>query len=182
MYRFRTQVFRNRLGWAVPMVSGIEFDSFDMLETHYLIIHHDSGRVTGCWRMLPTLGPYMLKVTFPELLHGHAAPESECIWELSRFAIDAEGPQGFGASWITINAMRELVRFAERMGIRHFVTVTTTAIERLMRLTSISMRRFGPPIRIGIENAVALHIDIDEQTRLALSNLSSSELCKPRPL
>lgn len=67
-----------------------------------------------------------------------------------------------------MNAMREMVAFADRMGIRHYVTVTTTAIERLMKRTGIAITRFGPSLRIGVENAVALGIDLGPQTHAAL--------------
>ena len=110
----------------------------------------------------------MLKDTFPQLLHGQTVPESEDIWELSRFAIETDGPQGFGFAGLALEAMREIVIFGDQMGIRHYVTVTTTAIERLLRKTGITITRFGPPVRIGVENAVALDIDIGEPTHRAL--------------
>lgn len=168
MHRLRTRMFRDRMGWDVPVLSGMEIDGYDALDPYYLIIGGNDSEVAGCWRLLPTVGPNMLKDTFPQLLHGQKPPESEEIWELSRFAIEADGPQGFGASEMTVNAMREMVIFADRMEIRHYVTVTTTAIERLMRRTGISMKRFGPPMRIGVENAVALSIDLGVQTHDAL--------------
>ena len=110
----------------------------------------------------------MLKDTFPQLLHGHPVPQSDEVWELSRFAIETDGPQGFGFAGLALEAMREIVTFGDRMGIRHYVTVTTTPIERLLRKTGIAITRFGPPIRIGVENAVALNIDIGVQTHVAL--------------
>lgn len=55
------------------------------------------------------------------------------------------------------------------MGITHYVAVTTTAIERLLRRAGVVTTRFGPPIRIGVENAVALYVDI-EKTHAALFN------------
>ena len=110
----------------------------------------------------------MLKDTFPELLHGAPVPESPNVWELSRFAIEADGPQGFGFAGMALDAMREIVSFGDRMGVTHYVTVTTTAIERLLRKTGISITRYGPPMQIGVERAVALEIDIGERTHRAL--------------
>lgn len=170
MHRLRTRMFRDRMGWDVPVLSGMEIDGFDAIDPYYLIIGDGGNGVAGCWRLLPTTGPNMLKDTFPQLLHGQAAPEADEIWELSRFAIEADGPQGFGVSEMTINAMREMVSFADQMGIRHYVTVTTTAIERLMRRTGIAITRFGPPLQIGVEKAVALSIDLGPQTHAALFN------------
>jgi acyl homoserine lactone synthase len=168
MHRLRTRVFKDRMGWEVPILSGMEIDGYDALDPHYMVIWGEGSKVRGCWRLLPTEGPYMLKDTFPELLHGHIAPESATVWELSRFAIETEGPQGFGFAGLALEAMRAIVTFAETHSIDQYVTVTTTAIERLLRKTGVSVTRFGPPIRIGIENAVALNIDIGEQTHMAL--------------
>lgn len=58
--------------------------------------------------------------------------------------------------------------FKDRMGITNYVAVTTIAIERLLRKTGIAITRYGPPIQIGVERAVALNIDIGEQTHQAL--------------
>jgi acyl homoserine lactone synthase len=168
MHRLRTRVFKDRMGWEVPILSGMEIDGYDAIDPYYMVIRGAGNVVCGCWRMLPTEGPYMLKDTFPELLHGAPVPEAANIWELSRFAIETDGPQGFGFAGLAIDAMREIVRFGDAMGITNYVTVTTVAIERLLRRTGIAITRYGPSIRIGVENAVALDIDIGEQTHFAL--------------
>jgi acyl homoserine lactone synthase len=168
MHRLRAKVFKDQMGWNVPILSGMEIDGYDALDPHYMIIRDSSKVIRGCWRALPTDGPYMLKDTFPELLYGQSAPEDPKVWELSRFAIEAEGPQGFGFSGISLDALREIVTFGMRMGITRYITVTTTSIERLVRRTGVSIKRFGPPIRIGVENAVALDFELDEKTHEAL--------------
>lgn len=164
MHALRAKVFKDRMGWEIPIISGMEIDGYDALDPYYLMVKDDQFGLRGCWRAMPTEGPYMLKDTFPELLHGHTAPQNARTWELSRFAIDTEGPQGFGFSELTMDVTREIVNFGDRMGIDHFVTVTTTSIERLMRRAGFAVTRFGPPIRIGVENAVALDFDIGRQT------------------
>jgi len=164
----RAKVFRDRMGWEVPVLAGMEIDGYDALEPHYMVIRDDLNKVCGCWRMMPTLGPYMLKDTFPELLHGAAAPEEEQVWELSRFAIETEGDSRFGFAERAIAAMRGIVTFADEQGIRKYVTVTTTAIERLLRHTGVETTRMGPPLQIGVERAVALEIHLGEKTRTAL--------------
>lgn len=168
MHRLRARIFRERMGWEVSLLGGMEIDGYDALDPSYMVISEGDAVVRGCWRMLPTRGPYMLKDTFPQLLHGHVAPEADDIWELSRFAIETEGPQGFGFAGLALEAMKEIVTFGDKMGIKHYVTVTTTAIERLLRRAGIAITRYGPPIRIGVENAIALDIDIGEQTHRAL--------------
>jgi acyl homoserine lactone synthase len=168
MYRLRAQVFGERMGWEVAILSGMEIDGYDALSPHYMLVHDEQERLCGCWRLMPTTSPYMLRGTFPQLLHGRQAPVSPHVWELSRFAIVSPEKCGYGFATLALDAMREVVKFADRMAITSYVTVTTTAVERLLRKAGIEMRRFGPPMRIGIENAVALTIELGDVTRQAL--------------
>jgi acyl homoserine lactone synthase len=164
----RAKVFRDRMGWEVPVLDGMEIDGYDALEPHYMVIRDEQNKVCGCWRMLPTEGPYMLKDTFPELLHGAQAPENERVWELSRFAIETEGDSNFGFAERAMVAMRGIVNFADENDIEKYVTVTTTAVERLLRHAGVDITRMGPPLRIGVEKAVALEIHLGDKTRTAL--------------
>jgi acyl homoserine lactone synthase len=168
MYRLRAQVFGERMGWKVAVSAGMEIDDYDAQSPYYMLVRDGFGTVCGCWRLLPTQGPYMLRDTFPELLHGGDAPASPRIWELSRFAIVSSERKGYGFGEMALDAMRSVVAFADRIGITSYVTVTTTAVERLLARARIDMRRFGPPIRIGSVNAVALTIALGEQTHEAL--------------
>jgi acyl homoserine lactone synthase len=165
----RAKVFKERLGWDIPVLAGMEIDGYDALEPHYMVIRNEKNMVCGCWRMMPTDGPYMLKDTFPELLNGAAAPEHGRIWELSRFAIETEGDSNFGFAERAMEAMRGIVAFADEHGIDKYVTVTTIAVERLLRHAGVEITRMGPPLRIGVERAIALEIHLGTQTRQALS-------------
>jgi acyl homoserine lactone synthase len=164
----RAKVFRDRMGWDIPVLAGMEIDGYDALEPHYMVIRNKEHQICGCWRMMPTSGPYMLKDTFPELLNGAVAPEHERIWELSRFAIETEGDSTFGFAERAMDAMRGIVNFADDHGIDKYVTVTSTAVERLLRHAGVEIARMGPPLRIGVERAIALEIHLGQQTRRAL--------------
>ena len=161
MHKLRAKVFSGRMGWDVPLMSGMEIDGYDAIDPFYMMMREPGGMLRGCWRLLPTQGPYMLKDTFPQLLHGTAAPCDELIWELSRFAIETGGEQGFGFSHIAMHSIEEIISHGHRAGIQQYVTVTTTAIERMLRRAGVVIRRFGPPIQIGVENAIALYVDIE---------------------
>lgn len=161
MHKLRAKVFKDRLGWEVPILSGMEIDGYDALEPLYMMIREPGGgALRGCWRLLPTEGPYMLKDSFSELLHGQEAPQDARIWELSRFAIETEGNGCFGFSEITMESISEVIAYGYNAGIEQYVTVTTTAIERMLRRAGVVTRRFGDPLKIGIETAVALYIDV----------------------
>lgn len=168
MYRLRARVFRDRMGWDIPTIAGMEVDGYDALGPHYMLIQDPSGRVRGCWRMMPTEGPNMLRDTFPQLLQGQSAPTGHHIWELSRFAIESDNEQAFGFAELTTQAIRSAISFADRMGIARYVTVTTTPIERMLRRTGMEVTRLGSPQRIGVENAVALDIAMSRQTHIAM--------------
>lgn len=169
MYRLRARVFQGRLGWEIPTIAGMEIDGYDALGPYYMLIQDEDGRLRGCWRLMPTEGPNMLKDTFPQLLHGAQAPGGRHIWELSRWAIETRGEeQSFGFTDMTIRAIQEVMRFAQRMGITRYVTVTTTPIERMLRRAGLDISRLGAPLQIGVERAVALDVAVSAKTLTSL--------------
>ncbi len=95
MHRLRHRVFKLRLAWDVQTSGDMEIDEFDALHPIYLTQVSENGRVQGSVRLLPSLGPTMLRDTFPVLLEDQSAPSTPLIWESSRSAIDvaADAPQ-----------------------------------------------------------------------------------------
>lgn len=178
MFRLRYDTFRVRLGWDVKTTpDGLEIDEYDALDpARYIVAHAADGAVDACWRLLPTQGPNMLRDVFPELLHGQEAPCAADCWELSRFAIatgrlpaseDAGNPQlGFGQ--LSLGLMSAAARFAAEHGIARYVTVTTAAIERMLKKQGLNVHRLGPPIRVGQVLTVACFIEVDAITLAAL--------------
>ena len=83
MYCLRHRVFKERLGWNVTSVEGREQDKYDDLRPVYLLCRNELDEVEGCWRLMPTAGPYLLKDVFGELLYGHPAPQDPETWEIS---------------------------------------------------------------------------------------------------
>lgn len=179
MFRLRYEVFQEKLGWDVRSVDGMERDQFDDIgDVVYIMGLGAAGGVDACWRLLPTIGPYMLKDTFPELLHGQPAPHGDHIWELSRFAVatarTATDNAAFGP--ISMALMLESARFAIEHGISRYVTVTTPPMERMLRQLGLHVHRMGPSLRIGVATAVALVIEVDQQTLSAVGFRSSLPL------
>ena len=167
MLRFRHRVFRERLNWEVQSTDDMEFDIFDTLNPYYMIAQH-AGEIIGCWRLLPTTGPYMLKNTFPQLLNGQPAPEHESIWEVSRFAMATPGNSKNEQAifnHLTLEMFRRSVLFAKQFNIKHFVSVNSMAFEKVMNRSGVISRRFenSSPQRIGKVRTVACWIDINEQ-------------------
>ena len=171
MFRLRYEVFAERLGWDVKVQDGMERDHYDdIAQIAFVLAKSPQGSVDACWRILPTMGPYMLKDTFPELLHGKQAPMSDDCWELSRFAVatnrTATGNAAFGP--ISKALMAASAVFARERGINRYVTVTTPIMERMLKHQGLHIHRIGPPVRMGVSAAVACMIEVDDITLKAV--------------
>ena len=171
MFKLRYSVFHERLGWDVQTVDGLERDAFDDLpQVSYVLAKHPDGAIDACWRLLPTTGPYMLKDTFPELLHGQPAPVRPDCWELSRFAVatDRVGTSNASFGPMSMALMRQSAEFALAHHIVRYVTVTTPVMERMLRQQGLHIHRVGPALRIGVASAVAVVIEVDDITLAAI--------------
>ncbi len=179
MYRLRSAAFAERLGWDVTSVRGRECDRFDDLDPTYMVARDRlrPNLALGCWRLLPTTGSYMLRDVFPQLLDDHAVPDDPRVWEISRYAVtpDAKGARpGFGFGDISLALWRRLYSFSQDAGIDAFVAVTTVAVERLVARLGLTIERFGPARRIGIEQSVAFRLSMDARARAVLGTAPAS--------
>jgi len=175
MFRLRHSVFNGRLGWAVRSENEREHDWFDLMGPYYLVASDPlaSTRVIGCWRLLPTLGPNMLRDIFPQLLDGAPAPASERTWEISRFAIDKDyAGASCGFSELPADMLRAMLNFAARRGFESIVGVTSVAIERMLVSLGFKVERLGRPQRIGNVNSLAFRLPIDKETQAAVCGSS----------
>ena len=173
MHALRDTVFHKRLGWDVQSRDGLEIDDYDAMDPVYMLAHASGPQVDGCWRLLPTTGPYMLRDTFPQLLCGEEAPCDPRIWELSRFAVapvSASDRRQVNFSLLTFEMMQRVVDHAFANGIDSYVTVTSASLERMLVRAGIPLRRFGNGrlTRVGKVQAVACWISIDEECREAV--------------
>ena len=171
MHRLRYRVFKLRLDWDVEVSDDQERDRFDDLHPIYVLQRDLDGRVTGCARLLPTLGPSMLHDVFPALLHGEPMRSSPAIWESSRFAVDApeNAPKAAGGiATGTYELFAGLVEFGLARELREIVTVTDARLERILRRASWPLRRIGPAVQIGNTLAVAGFLEV---SRAALQRL-----------
>lgn len=184
MFKLRNVIFKERLGWDVESRGGREVDHFDELDPVYMVSQTQRDAVEGCWRLLPTTGPYMLKDVFPQLLRGEAAPDADAIWELSRFAVSpssAEDRRQVNFSPVTFEMMREVVTYGMSCGIQQYVAATSVSLERMLRRIGIPMRRFGDgkAVRIGKVLSVAIWIDVNQECLAAVSP-SKEEAGRPQ--
>lgn len=158
MGRLRHDVFKNRLGWDVHSVQGIEFDQFDIPDAIYGAVSDDGGEMEGCFRLLPTEGTYMLRDVFPQLLHGATPPVGRDVWESSRFAVLPSGWRHNAKSaliMITARLLMLQLAYCLERGVSLVVSVTDIRFEKMLRAAGLACERFGPPLTVGNTTAVA---------------------------
>lgn len=171
MHRLRYRVFKERLGWDVQVCGGMEIDEFDSLHPAYLLHRGSDDRLQGCVRLLPSLGPNMLRDTFPVLLSGRPAPASPVIWESSRFALDAAPNSAKavgGLTRATYELFAGMIEFGLSRRLTDIVTVTDVRMERILRRAGWPLVRIGAPTMLDATLAVAgyLKISVDSLARV----------------
>ncbi|MBX4899588.1 MULTISPECIES: acyl-homoserine-lactone synthase [Rhizobium] len=157
-HQLRARVFSDRLGWEVDVTAGCESDSFDALRPTYVLAVAETGQLTGCARLLPTLGPTMVADVFPSLLpdgqlNGHAA-----MIESSRFCVDTTLGEGRGDGSVheaTLTMFAGIIEWCVANGFTEIVTVTDLRFERILARVGWPLQRLGEPKKIGVTMAVA---------------------------
>ena len=172
MFQLRHRVFKQRLNWDVVSFNEQERDHFDKIDTDYIITTDINNNVKGCVRLLPTTAPYMLSDVFPDLWQsGEPLPCSPAVYELSRFSFESGRDTAlYGFSGPVIRLLRNLVLYAQHNQISQYIFVTTSAIERLLIIQGISIRRVGKAVKIGNANTVVVFMNINQQTEEAIFN------------
>lgn len=173
MHQLRHRVFKERLDWDVDTGAGMEVDSFDALHPAYLVQLASDGRVQGCVRLVPSVGPTMLRDTFPALLGGQTAPASCSIWESSRFALDVatDAPKGkHSIACATYELFAGMIEFGLSRRLTDIVTVTDARMERILRRAGWPLRRLGNPCKLGNTLAVAGYLEICTEVLARIRN------------
>lgn len=167
MYRLRYQVFRERLGWEVPVIGEMEKDHFDDCNPIYIAIRNHQKELAACARILPSEGPTMLQDIFPQLLYGKTMPTGPKIWELSRFAVSKQAIGRCGFTGVPIRLIQAIVGLADEMGLEQYLAVTSAGFERMLVKLGVPCIRFGEPMQVGIEKTVAFTVPVNDQLRQA---------------
>lgn len=175
MFRMRAAVFSERLGWDVTVVDGKEIDRFDAEDPLYVLcVHEPTNELKGAVRLLPTIGPNMLRDVFAVLVPGGSV-ESPLIWESSRFAINPTLSFEFrrqdvnhSVNTTTIELLCGLVEVAQLAGVEHIVSVFDARMARIFRAADCPYELIGAPARIGRTMTYAGLFEISDTMRRRL--------------
>ncbi len=178
MYKLRHTVFAERLRWTSLNNSQREIDLYDVINPVYLICRDPAGEVVGCWRLLPTTGPYMLRDIFAHLLWGAPPPEQPDIWEISRFAIDPQWRDydSLGAVGSVVGQMLlDLFDFSEANGITRIIAASDIRFDRILKRAGLKTTHYGPAVRMENSHAVAGWANITPKNRKRIETRLSGE-------
>lgn len=152
MFKLRTEVFHDRLGWEVILTDGLEIDRFDLADPLYLLSVDDYGKLKGCLRLLPTTGPNMLRDVFNVLLPPGESVESPLIWESTRFCVSKEALAERTPNLVnrtTAELLSGLFEVAQKAGLASIVSVYDAMMKRILDRAGCHAEIIGEPQRIG---------------------------------
>lgn len=154
MFRSRAETFRDRLGWEVVVKDGYERDRFDEENPLYLIsVDPGAGEYWGSLRLLPTLGPNMLRDVFPQLLGDDGVVSCSTIWESSRICVSKReshaGRTHHGISFALCELILGIAEVGILAGLTQVVSVFDARMLRILRATGCNPKVIGTPRRIG---------------------------------
>lgn len=86
-HRLRYESIIKRQGWDVPAIKDMEYDSYDNPAAYYLIKRNADGVAVASSRLYPTDRPYMLQQSFSHLVTEIDMPNTNQVWEGSRFCV-----------------------------------------------------------------------------------------------
>ena len=167
MHKLRARVFYDRLGWTVSIINGKEMDEFDHLEPTYILVVSNDNKVVGCARLLPAMGPTMLRDVFPQLLANRRFDGHPQMIESSRFCVDtttAWARAGRSLHIATLTLFAGIIEWSIANNYREIVTVTDIRFERILQRASWPMRRLGNPCSIGNTVSVAGVLQADYES------------------
>ena len=182
MYRIRSKIFQNRLGWDVSVENGQEYDEYDALQPTYILAVSPCPDVLGCARLLPALGPTMLANTFPQLLGDNTFRPHSAMVESSRFCVDTADREGRGARFFhnaTLSLFAGIIEWCLLNNMTEIATATDVRFERILRRAGWPMHRLGAPRQINETLSVAGVLPADRQSfeRLRPADYHSHFFC-----
>ncbi|MDA9410270.1 acyl-homoserine-lactone synthase [Bradyrhizobium sp. CCBAU 45384] len=173
MHQRRYRVFKERLDWDVHRSGETEVDSFDTHHPAYLEQLGTNDRIEGCVRLVPSVGPTMVRDTYSVLLAGHDAPSERSIWESRRFTLDLTTniPKGKnGIARATYELFAGMIEFGLSRRLTDIVTITDARMKRILRRASWPFRRLSNLPRLGSTLPVAVYLEISTEALARIRN------------
>lgn len=166
MFRFRAD--RLAGAWQIPVnATGEERDKFDDMHPIY-VISHDSDRVNGALRLLPTTGPTLFNESFADSVPDGAALSHPALWECSRLC----------ASHVVRDLFLAVADLAPRVGIETLISNVDDRMLHICRHLGFDTHILGHTDRYG-ERVYLTTLDVAECARALRMAAVAAEYDQP---
>jgi N-acyl-L-homoserine lactone synthetase len=162
-HQLRYRMFVERQKWSVPNYRHIEYDEFDTPAATYILVVDDQNHALGTTRLIPTTRPYMVKSLWPDLTELKL-PQSESIWEASRFGCDRE-IDSITRRDVVAHLILGCQEFGVANGISSYLGVMPTWVFKyVISANGCPVTYIGPTLRQYGHEIVAAYIDVSPST------------------
>jgi N-acyl-L-homoserine lactone synthetase len=170
MYRQRKQVFVDRIGWNLPVVTDMEMDRYDREDTLYLLAKdHAQGAVRASVRLLGTDGPHLMSDLFAQAC-GNGSPRGPTIWEVSRFCTAPSALARRERLELLWEVTCGVIEVSLLYGVDQVIFAANRALLPLMLRCGWDARRLGPTLPDGNDEVTAVAAQICTDALRSLRN------------
>jgi N-acyl-L-homoserine lactone synthetase len=171
VFRLRYQVYCVERGFE-PGCGGKEFDEFDDLARHVLLVHRSSGEPIGTVRVIPSFLTGGVKGLPMSSVCPRGTLRALPGWttgEISRFAVSKQRRLSCRAgSMVRLGLMQGTLRLSRELGLTHWCAIMEPMLLRLLRMTAVQFSPLGPLVEYhGLRQPAYLDIDtVLDRTRI----------------
>lgn len=160
MHRHRKIVFVDHLHWTTPTIGELEIDSYDHVDTTYLIARcEQTWDVLASARLLPTTRPHLMSEVFAHAC-SEGPPRGPRIWEASRFCTSpsvTSRPARLALLWELLCGIMETCLL---YGVEQITFTANAALLPLVLRCGWEATVLGPTLNDGDDEVTAVAVRI----------------------
>ncbi|WP_044562802.1 acyl-homoserine-lactone synthase [Azospirillum sp. B4] len=142
-WRLRNEVFRQRKGWPIPAMYGLEMDHLDKVAEHLGVFLGD--QLVAYLRLLRCDGHTLWADSFPQFLVSLPCPPA-LAWEASRFAVADIGRLSTSAARLLV---RQGLALGQALGAELLLAVTEPDFALFLRRSGVPLDDLVAPQVVG---------------------------------
>lgn len=163
MHRARKQIFVDGFGWDLPIVNGMDIDSYDDERTEYVVGFDSKQNAVMSLRLRPTDDKSILGDLFGHTLPADMRPLNDGLtWEATRgFCLEyARKPHNMQRKGACMGAPFEIMH---ARGLNRLVAFTDTRMFTFVVNMGWKFRILGDAVPYGEGSGFALEVDVNDE-------------------
>jgi acyl-homoserine lactone synthase len=163
MFRIRHDIYVNRRGWkALAREDQREIDQFDTEQAVYLLGLDELGRVKSGLRLVPTMGPHLIRDVFPHAVTWGRVPCDEKIYEFTRYFIVGDKSGMLKKRKAAGELLCAMFEYGLSAGLTHFSLLCDTFFLPHMLECQWKVRPLGLPTPYDEGTCIAVLFEVSE--------------------